>query len=74
MRLALLHPPLHQRDLGPRQIVRQHVERLRISGEEIATVDLAKISPMAFHHVIPNGTYHFRGANRQDNIAYNTLE
>jgi TnpA family transposase len=50
------------------------IERLSASGEEIASADLAKVSPMAFHHVIPNGTYHFRGANRGDNIAYNTLE
>jgi len=50
------------------------VERLRASGEEIATADLAKVSPMAFHHVIPNGTYHFRGVKRGDDIAYNTPE
>lgn len=49
------------------------IERLNASGEEIATADLAKVSPRAFHHVIPNGTYHFRGANWGDNIAYNTL-
>lgn len=49
------------------------VERLRASGEEVLTADLAKVSPMAFHHVIPNGTYHFRGVKHGDDIAYNTL-
>ena len=38
----------------------QIVERLRSSGEEIESTDLAKISPMAFHHIIPNGTYNFQ--------------
>jgi TnpA family transposase len=38
------------------------VGRLRASGEEVTSVDLAKVSPLAFHHVIPNGTYHFRRA------------
>ncbi len=50
------------------------VERLRASGEEVLSTDLAKVSPTAFHHVIPNGTYHFREAKGGDDIAYNTLE
>ena len=50
------------------------VGRLRSSGEEVLSADLAKVLPLAFHHVIPNGTYHFRGAKRGDDMAYNTLQ
>jgi TnpA family transposase len=50
------------------------VERLRTSGEEIASTDLARVSPMAFHHVIPNGTYHFNRANGGDGFAHNIRE
>jgi len=49
------------------------VERLQTSGEEIAAKDLARVSPMAFHHVIPNGTYHFNRAVSRDDFAYNAL-
>ncbi|MGH8057477.1 MAG: hypothetical protein ACREOH_09615 [Candidatus Entotheonellia bacterium] len=28
-------------------------------GETIAPEDLARVSPLAYAHVIPNGTYHF---------------
>jgi hypothetical protein len=33
--------------------------QLRAAGEIIAAEDLARISPLAYAHVIPNGTYHF---------------
>ena len=33
------------------------IEQLRASGETITSADLARISPMAFAHIIPNGTY-----------------
>jgi hypothetical protein len=39
-----LHPPVHAR---PR------------AGEVIPAEDLAHVSPLAYAHVIPNGTYHF---------------
>jgi hypothetical protein len=37
------------------------VERLRASGEEILDSDLARVSPLCFAHIIPNGTYDFEG-------------
>jgi hypothetical protein len=33
--------------------------RLQVAGEDIAQEDLARISPLAYAHVIPHGTYHF---------------
>src|ERR1700758_770854 len=33
------------------------IAQLRASGETITNTDLARISPMAFSHIIPNGTY-----------------
>ena len=33
------------------------VDQLRASGETITSEELARISPMAFSHIIPNGTY-----------------
>src|SRR5712691_6942789 len=38
----------------------QIVEQLRASGETITEEDLARISPFASAHVIPNGTYFVR--------------
>ena len=35
------------------------VERLRASGEEILDSELARVSPLCFAHIIPNGTYNF---------------
>jgi hypothetical protein len=37
----------------------QIVTRLRSAGEELLDADLAHISPLAFGHIIPNGTYWF---------------
>jgi len=33
------------------------IEQLRASGETITNEELARISPLAFSHIIPNGTY-----------------
>jgi TnpA family transposase len=38
----------------------QMVEQLRTSGETITREELARTSPMAFSHIIPNGTYFAR--------------
>ena len=35
------------------------VARLRAAGEAVSEEDLARISPQAYAHVIPNGTYGF---------------
>lgn len=37
----------------------QIVDRLRAAGEEVLDAHLAHISPLAFGHIIPNGTYWF---------------
>jgi hypothetical protein len=36
------------------------IQRLRASGETMTVEELTRISPMAFSHVIPNGTYFSR--------------
>ena len=36
------------------------IEQLRASGETITDEELARVSPLAFSHVIPNGTYFTR--------------
>ncbi len=33
------------------------IEQLRASGETITNEELARVSPLAFSHIIPNGTY-----------------
>jgi hypothetical protein len=35
------------------------VSQLRAGGATIADEDLARVSPLMYQHVIPNGTYHF---------------
>ena len=47
--------------------------RLRAGGETVSDEDLARISPLAYAHVIPNGTYVFDRPHRKGNIAPNTL-
>lgn len=47
--------------------------RLRTAGELIASEDLARVSPLAHAHVIPNGTYHFERISVGGNFASNTL-
>ena len=49
------------------------VERLRVAGEYILDTDLARVSPLCYAHIIPNGTYNFEGTIQGDNLAYNTL-
>jgi len=39
----------------------QILAQLRAAGETITDEELARVSPMAFAHVIPNGTYFIRG-------------
>ena len=36
------------------------IAQLRAAGETITDADLARVSPMAFTHIIPNGTYFTR--------------
>ena len=42
--------------------------RLCAAGESIAWEDLARVSPLAHGHVIPNGTYHFDRTRRGENL------
>jgi TnpA family transposase len=39
------------------------IEQWRGSGETITSEELARISPMAFSHIIPNGTYFTQGTS-----------
>ena len=41
------------------------VARLRAAGEAVSDEDLARISPLAYAHVIPNGTYVFDHSRRR---------
>ena len=41
------------------------IEQLRASGETITNEELARTSPMAFSHIIPNGTYFARRTTDQ---------
>jgi len=50
------------------------VERLRAAGEQILDTDLARVSPLCYAHIIPNGTYNFESEIHGDNPARNTLE
>jgi len=46
------------------------VTQLRAAGENILDEELARISPLMYQHVIPNGTYRFAGLKPADeNIA-----
>jgi hypothetical protein len=45
---------------------------LRAAGETTSAEDLARISPLAYAHVIPNGIYVFDNS-RRDYIAPDTL-
>lgn len=48
------------------------VARLRAAGESVPDEDLARISPLAYAHVIPNGTYVFDRGRRKSNLAPET--
>ena len=45
------------------------VARLRAAGEKVPDEDLARMSPLAYAHVIPNGTYMFGRAHREHSIS-----
>jgi TnpA family transposase len=49
------------------------VARLRAAGETVLDEDLARISPLAYAHVIPNGTYVFDRSHQKANIRPNVL-
>jgi TnpA family transposase len=49
------------------------VARLRATGEIVSGEDLARISPLAYAHVIPNGTYVFDRAQRRGIVLPATL-
>jgi len=48
------------------------VARLRAVGETVADEDLARISPLAYAHVIPNGTYTFDRVKRRGTVSPDT--
>jgi hypothetical protein len=41
------------------------IEQLRAGGETITPEELRRLSPFAFSHVIPNGTYFTRPTTRE---------
>jgi hypothetical protein len=49
----------------------QIIAQLRASGETITDDELARVSPMAFTHVIPNGTYFIRGTSLPNHRNHN---
>jgi TnpA family transposase len=49
------------------------LDQLRDGGHHPQLDHLARISPLAHAHVIPNGTYHFRRASQGDLRADNSL-
>jgi TnpA family transposase len=49
------------------------VARLRAAGEAVSDEDLGRISPLAYAHVIPNGTYVFDRAHRRIGIVPDML-
>jgi Tn3 transposase DDE domain len=48
------------------------VARLRVAAESVPDENLARISPLAYAHVIPNGTYVF-DRSRRSSVSPNTL-
>ena len=44
------------------------VEQLRAAGHPVSDEDLARVSPLAHAHTIPNGTY-FQSPRRRADIA-----
>ena len=47
------------------------IEQLRAAGETMADEELARVSPLAFAHVIPNGTYFAHRTPRESEPAGN---
>ena len=41
------------------------IKQLRASGESITDDEVARLSPLAFAHVIPNGTYFTQRRSRE---------
>ena len=42
--------------------IEEIVARLRVDENDVRDSDLARVSPLMFAHIIPNGTYRFDGA------------
>jgi hypothetical protein len=49
------------------------IARLRAAGETVSDEDLARISPLAYARVIPNGTYVFDRTQRRRIASPDTL-
>jgi hypothetical protein len=45
--------------------IEEIVGRLRVDANDVRDSDLARVSPLMFAHVIPNGTYRFDSASDQ---------
>ncbi len=45
------------------------ITQLRAASENIVDEDRARISPLMYQHVIPNGTYHFARPNSANDDA-----
>jgi hypothetical protein len=55
------HRERRQRDGGWNTVqMTRIINQLRAAGEVITESDLARVSPLAFSHVIPNGVYFTR--------------
>jgi TnpA family transposase len=50
------------------------IDSLRQGGQTVEPEDLARVSPLANAHVIPNGTYHFPKSEGGGDYASNTLQ
>jgi hypothetical protein len=48
------------------------VVRLRAAGETVWDEDLARVSPLAYTHILSNGTYVFDRSRPRGNIALDT--
>ena len=48
--------------------IEEIVGRLRVDANEVSDSDLARLSPLMFAHVIPNGTYRFDNASDQTGL------
>jgi hypothetical protein len=49
------------------------VARLRAAGETVSDENLARISPLAYAHVIPNGIYVFDRTQRRGTVSHDML-
>ena len=58
---------IRERGLAVMSVFGNIVGQLRAAGEQIDDVDLARISPLAHRHVIPNGTYFLNQAVHDPN-------